>query len=113
MQPRIWFNPERLSRVLVPGSVAAILTIIGTLLTALVVARGWERGTMEALISTPVTRGELLATKILPCFALGMASAVLCALLPIGLFGVPMRGSVGAPSAPKLAFPINSWWERA
>jgi ABC-2 type transport system permease protein len=103
--PRIWFNAGQRSRdVLVPGSMAVILTIIGTLLTALVVAREWERGTMEALLSTPVTRAEILAAKLLPYFALGMASAGLCATLAVWLFGVPMRGSPLALAVVTAAF---------
>ncbi len=70
------------------------MTIIGALLTSLVVAREWERGTMEALLSTPVTRAELLLSKILPYYLLGMLSMLLCLGLATGLFGVPFRGSL-------------------
>ncbi len=73
MQPRIWFNPELRSRnYLVPGLVAINMTLVGALLTALVMAREWERGTLEALMATPVTLKELLIGKILPYFLLGM-----------------------------------------
>jgi ABC-2 type transport system permease protein len=92
--PRFWFNPELASRYfLVPGSMAIVLTIIGTLLTALVIAREWERGTMEALMATPVSMAEFLATKVVPYFALGLSSALICTILAIAAFGVPFRGS--------------------
>jgi ABC-2 type transport system permease protein len=75
VEQRFWFNPELTSRnFLVPGSIAIVMTLVGTLLTSLVVAREWERGTMEAMMATPVTAGELLAGKILPYFILGLAS---------------------------------------
>lgn len=94
LEPRIWFNPEVESRkVLLPGAIAIIMTSIGTLLTALVVAREWERGTMEALISTPAGIFEILLGKLLPYFALGLLATVGCALLSIGVFDVPLRGS--------------------
>jgi ABC-2 type transport system permease protein len=93
--PRYWFNPAALSRnFIVPGSMALIMTIIGALLTSLVVAREWERGTMEALLSTPVTRTELLLSKILPYYLLGMMSMALCVLIGVFLFKVPYRGSI-------------------
>jgi ABC-2 type transport system permease protein len=67
--------------------------MIGTLLTALVVAREWERGTMEAVMATPLGMGELLATKVLPYFALGLGSMTLCTLIGTFVFDVPFRGS--------------------
>jgi len=95
LQPRFWFNPELESRrALVPGAIAIVMTMIGVLLTALVVAREWERGTMEGLLSTPVTLIELLVGKLLPYFALGMLATAITATLAVTLFGVPMRGSV-------------------
>lgn len=94
---RFWFNPELASRnFLVPGSIAVVMTMIGSLLTALVVAREWERGTMEALMATPIGMGEFLFTKIIPYFVLGLISMTLCTLLAIFLFGVPLRGSAFA-----------------
>jgi len=92
---RSWFNPAALSRnFIVPGSIALIMTIIGALLTSLVIAREWERGTMEALLSTAVTRSELLLSKVLPYYALGMVSMLLCLVVAVALFGVPFRGSL-------------------
>jgi ABC-2 type transport system permease protein len=94
---RFWFNPELASRrFLVPGSIAIVMALTGTLLTALVVAREWERGTMEALLATPVNAAELLAGKLVPYFLLGLASMTLCALTAVVLFRVPFRGSVFA-----------------
>lgn len=91
---RYWYNPELRSRnFLVPGAMAIVLTIIGTLLTALVIAREWERGTMEAIMATPVTMAELIVTKVVPYYLLGLGSALVCALLATTLFGVPFRGS--------------------
>ncbi len=91
---RYWFNPELTSRFfLVPGSMAIVLTIIGTLLTALVIAREWERGTMEALLATPLSMAEFIATKVVPYFLLGLGSALVCTVLAVTVFGVPFRGS--------------------
>jgi ABC-2 type transport system permease protein len=96
-EQRFWFNPELTSRnFLVPGSIAIVMTLVGTLLTSLVVAREWERGTMEAMMATPVSAAELLAGKLLPYFLLGLTSMTLCVLLAVFLFGVPFRGSVAA-----------------
>jgi ABC-2 type transport system permease protein len=96
-EQRFWFNPELTSRnFLVPGSIAIVMTLVGTLLTSLVVAREWERGTMEAMMATPVSAAELLAGKLLPYFILGLTSMTLCVLLAVFLFGVPFRGSVVA-----------------
>ncbi|HEY0271319.1 MAG TPA: ABC transporter permease [Sphingomonas sp.] len=92
---RYWFNPELRSRYfLVPGAIAIVMTMVGTLLTALVVAREWERGTMEAIMATPVTMTEFLASKIIPYFVLGLASMTLCTLIAVFAFGVPFRGSI-------------------
>ena len=94
LEPRVWFNAAVRSRdFLVPGLIAIIMTLIGALLTALVVAREWERGTMEALLVTPVSTSELLLGKVLPYFALGMGGMTLSVIMAIGLFGVPFRGS--------------------
>ncbi|MCX8999932.1 ABC transporter permease [Rhizobiaceae bacterium BDR2-2] len=97
VQQRFWFNPELSSRFfLVPGSIAIVMTLVGTLLTSLVVAREWERGTMEAIMATPITAMELLAGKILPYFILGLLAMTLCVVIAVFLFGVPFRGSVVA-----------------
>ena len=91
---RTWYNESNVSRnFLVPGSIAVVMTIIGALLTSLVVAREWERGTMEALLASPVTRLELLLSKILPYYLLGMAACWICLLVAVYNMGVPFRGS--------------------
>ena len=93
-EQRVWFNPSLRSRnFLVPGLVAVIMTLIGALLTALVVAREWERGTMEALMVTPIRIGELLLGKLLPYFVLGMGGMLLSVAMALWLFQVPLRGS--------------------
>jgi ABC-2 type transport system permease protein len=92
---RTWFNPELDSQyALLPGAVAIVLTLIGTLLTSLVVAREWERGTMEAVLATPIKPGELLVGKIVPYFALGMSAMALSVAVTVFGFGVPFRGSL-------------------
>lgn len=96
-EPRYWFNPTLDSRAaLLPGSVAIIMTLIGTLLTALVVAREWERGTMEAMMATPVGPVEFLLGKLIPYFALGMIAMAIAVVVAVAGFGVPYRGSVVA-----------------
>lgn len=93
-QPRFWYNEELESRnFLIPGSLAIIMTLIGTLLTALVIAREWERGTMEALMSTPVTIVELLVGKVVPYFCLGMISMTMCVAVSVFYYHIPFRGS--------------------
>jgi len=94
LQPRFWYNEELKSRsFIIPGSLAIIMALIGTLLTALVVAREWERGTMEAMMSTPVTIWELLIGKLLPYFAFAMASMAMCVSIATLLYQIPFRGS--------------------
>lgn len=95
VEQRVWFNPEVRSRnFLVPGLIAIIMTLIGAMLTALVVAREWERGTMEALMATPVTMGEVLLGKLLPNFLLGMGGLGLALAMAVWLFRVPLVGSL-------------------
>lgn len=95
INPRYWYNPELRSRYfLVPGSIVLTITMIGTLLTSLVVAREWERGTMEALLSTPVTMLEFLLSKLIPYFCLAIISMILCVVTAVTVFGVPYRGSI-------------------
>lgn len=97
LEPRYWFNAELESRrSLVPGAIAIVMTIIGTMLTALVVAREWERGTMEAVLSTPASVMEILIGKLLPYFVLGMLSTLGAAALAVFVFDVPLRGSLAA-----------------
>jgi drug efflux transport system permease protein len=94
LEQRVWFNSELRSRnFLVPGLVVVIMTLIGALLTAMVMAREWDRGTMEALMVTPVAPTELLLGKLIPYFVLGTGGMLLSVAMAIGLFGVPLRGS--------------------
>jgi ABC-2 type transport system permease protein len=94
LEPRFWFNPEiRSRRFLIPGAIAIVMTMIGTLLTAMVVAREWERGTMEAVMSTPASIPEILLGKLMPYFGLGLLATLACALAGVLLFDVPLRGS--------------------
>lgn len=94
IQPRFWYNEQLESRnFLIPGSIAIIMTLVGTLLTALVVAREWERGTMEALMSTPVTPFEIILAKMIPYFILSMFTMNLCVFVATELYSVPFRGS--------------------
>ncbi|HUY82018.1 MAG TPA: ABC transporter permease [Acidobacteriaceae bacterium] len=95
LDARVWFNPALRSRdYLIPGLIAIIMTLIGALLTALVVAREWERGTMEGIMVTPVTRTEILLGKLLPYFVIGMGGMALSTLMAVFLFDVPLRGSL-------------------
>ncbi len=97
LMPRFWFNSSAESRnFIIPGSITVIMTVIGALLTSLVVAREWERGTMEALLASPVTRSELLLSKILPYYVLGMISLLLCVAAAQWVLRVPFRGSITA-----------------
>jgi ABC-2 type transport system permease protein len=92
---RMWFNEANDSHYfIVPGLIVLVMTIIGAFLTAMVVAREWERGTLEALFVTPMRAGELLVSKIIPYFGLGMIGFVLCLLAGQFLFHVPLRGSL-------------------
>ncbi len=105
LEPRFWFNPELESRrFLVPGAVAIVMTVTGAFLTALVVAREWERGTMEALLSTPVGAIDLLIGKFGPYFALGLGAMTVCAIAGVTIFDVPFRGSPFALVALSSAF---------
>ena len=95
LEERIWFNSELRSRdYLVPGLIVVIMTLIGAMLTALVMAREWERGTMEALIVTPVKMREILLGKLIPYFVLGMGGMVLSVVMAVYLFEVPLRSSL-------------------
>jgi ABC-2 type transport system permease protein len=95
VQSRLWFNEADDSRYfLVPGLVVLVMTLIGGLLTAMVMAREWERGTLEALLVTPVRSDEILLGKTLPYFVLALIGFGLCVFSARVLFHVPMRGAV-------------------
>jgi ABC-2 type transport system permease protein len=94
VRSRVWYNEELESRnMIVPGLVAVIMMIIAAMLTSLTIAREWERGTMEQLAATPVTRLEVVLGKVLPYLAIGLLDVVASAVLGVALFGVPFRGS--------------------
>jgi ABC-2 type transport system permease protein len=95
VQARLWFNEADDSRYfLVPGLIVLVMTLIGGLLTAMVMAREWERGTLESLFVTPVRSDEILLGKTIPYFVLALFGFVLCVLSAKFLFHVPLRGSM-------------------
>jgi ABC-2 type transport system permease protein len=92
---RVWYNPELRSRnMMVPGLIAVIMSIIAAMLTALTIAREWERGTMEQLVATPVGRVEVVLGKLLPYAAIGLVDVAVTAGAGMLLFDVPLRGSI-------------------
>ena len=96
LEPRVWFNEGLDSRnFIIPGVVAVILALVGAQLTSLTVSREWERGTMEQLISTPVTALEVMIGKLVPYFVIGLFDAAFCLLVTAFWFKVPFRGSIG------------------
>jgi ABC-2 type transport system permease protein len=95
LNSRIWYNQNGDSHYfLVPGLIVLIMTLVGAFLTALVMAREWERGTLEAIFVTPVHVNEILLGKIVPYFGLGMIGFTLCVVAAEVLFRVPLRGSL-------------------
>jgi ABC-2 type transport system permease protein len=95
IQQRLWFNDANESRYfLVPGLIVLVMTLIGALLTAMVMAREWERGTLESLFVTPVRADEILVGKTLPYFLMGLIGLALCILSAKYLFQVPIRGTL-------------------
>jgi ABC-2 type transport system permease protein len=96
LEPRVWFNEGLDSRnFIIPGVVAVILGLVGAQLTSLTVSREWERGTMEQLISTPVSALEVMIGKLMPYFAIGLFDAAFCLCVAAFWFQVPFRGSLG------------------
>ena len=95
LEYRVWFNPAVTSRdYLVPGLIAVVMTLIGALLTALVIAREWERGTLEALLVSPIRVSEFLLGKLIPYFVLGMSGMLMTVAMAVWVFHVPLRGSL-------------------
>lgn len=93
-QMRVWYNQDLNSHYFIlPGSISITMTLIGILLTALVVAREWERGTMEALLSTQAKKIDIVLGKYIPYFVLGMTSMFFNVFLCVGIFKVPFRGN--------------------
>lgn len=94
LESRYYFNEELSSRYfLIPGSIAVVMTLIATLLTALVVAKEWEKGTMESLMVTPISTSEIIFGKIIPYFILALFSALLCFFVAYFWYEIPFRGS--------------------
>jgi len=94
VQTRTWYNEDlESSAFIIPGVLALVMSVIGAFLTSLTIAREWERGTMEQLISTPVSPFEIMFGKLVPYFAIGMIDVIICALLALYWFHVPFRGS--------------------
>lgn len=102
---RYWFNQElRSADAIVPGIIAMVMTMTGTLLTALIVAREWERGTMESMLASPAGMAEIIAAKLGCYFVLGMGSMAVSVGLALGLFGLPFRGGIIALPAASALF---------
>lgn len=96
VRPRMWFNADMESKdYIIPGLIAVIMMVIAALLTSLTVAREWECGTMEQLISTPVKGHELILGKLVPYFCIGMFDVVVAVAMSRWMFDVPLRGNVG------------------
>mgnify|MGYP002623561278 CR=1 FL=1 len=95
LESRTWYNPQLESRhMIVPGLIAVIMSMIAAMLTALTIAREWERGTMEQLAATPVGRTEVVLGKLLPYLGIGVFDVTLAVVAGIVLFGTPLNGSV-------------------
>ena len=91
---RTWYNEDlESSAFIIPGVLALVMSVIGSFLTSLTIAREWERGTMEQLVSTPVTALEVMLGKLVPYFVIGMFDVTVCALIALYWFHVPFRGS--------------------
>jgi ABC-2 type transport system permease protein len=109
VEPQMWFNAAgESSYFLVPGLIVLIMTLVGAFLTAMVVAREWERGTLEALFVTPVRPAEILLGKLIPYFCVGMVGLTMCLLAARFLFHVPMRGSLALIIAASMLYLLVS-----
>ncbi|HEY5974255.1 MAG TPA: ABC transporter permease [Geobacteraceae bacterium] len=95
LKPRVWFNTDMVSRNFIfPGLIAVVMMIMAAILTSLSMAREWETGTMEQLVATPLTGGELICGKLAPYFAIGVLDLLLCIGVGEFVFDVPLRGSL-------------------
>jgi drug efflux transport system permease protein len=100
LQYRDWFNPElRSADFIVPGIIAMVMTMAGTLLTASGVSREWEQGTMESMLASPARMVELILARLLTNFGLGVGSMLLSVLIATVVFGMPFRGGFIALAA--------------
>jgi drug efflux transport system permease protein len=94
VETRTWYNENlESSAFIIPGVLALVMSVIGAFLTSLTIAREWERGSMEQLVSTPVTPLEIMLGKLVPYFIIGMFDVIVCAALALYWFHVPFRGS--------------------
>ncbi|HKJ01289.1 MAG TPA: ABC transporter permease [Longimicrobiales bacterium] len=109
LEPRTWYNPNLESRhMIVPGLIAVIMSIIAAMLTALTIAREWERGTMEQLAATPVGRLEVILGKLLPYVGIGLFDVLVIVAAGVLIFGTPMNGSVVLLVAMTLLFLLGA-----
>jgi ABC-2 type transport system permease protein len=96
LEPRAWYNAEMESRnVIIPGIIALVMVVIAAMLTSVTMAREWETGTMEQLISTPIQVPELVLGKVVPYFVIGLADVAIAVAMGHWIFDVPLRGSTG------------------
>jgi ABC-2 type transport system permease protein len=108
-ESRVWYNPTLESRnMIVPGLIAVIMSIIAAMLTALTIAREWERGTMEQLAATPVHRLEVVFGKLLPYLGIGLFDVAITTVAGVAIFGVPLRGSILLLAAMTLLFLLGA-----
>lgn len=109
IEQRMWFNEANTSTwFLVPGLLALVMTLIGAFLTSLLIAREWERGTLESLFVTPVRPAEIVLAKLVPYLVVGAIDLVMCLLAARFLFEVPMRGSLSAIVVSSLLYLVVS-----
>ncbi len=95
VEPIVWFNPDlRSTNFIVPGLIAVIMMVLSAMLTSLTIAREWENGTMEQLISSPAKPIEIITGKLIPYFVLGMFQTLLIILVGTLLFRVPLKGNL-------------------
>ena len=96
MVSRAWYNPDlRSQNVIIPGIIAIVMVVIAAMLTSVTIAREWETGTMEQLISTPLEGPELIFGKVMPYFAIGMTDVAIAVAMGKWLFHVPIVGNAG------------------
>ena len=96
MVSRSWYNPDlRSQNVIIPGIIAIVMVMIAAMLTSVTIAREWETGTMEQLISTPLKGPELIIGKVIPYFVIGMTDVAIAVTMGKWLFNVPIVGNAG------------------
>ncbi len=109
IRPRIWFNTDMVSRNFIfPGLIPVIMMIVAALLTSLSMAREWETGTMEQIITMPVSRAELVIGKLAPYFCIGVVDLALAVVIGVFVFDVPLKGSLWLLSLMSLLFLLGA-----